>query len=87
MLSGWAQFLSFLFLVFLLLLGLRWVRQRLMWRLRNRLIVTYVFIGVIPVLLLVSMALLAGYLFAGQVRDLHRALRSADRTGAPAGGQ
>ncbi len=40
--------------------------SRLMWRLRNRLIVTYVFIGVIPILLLVSMGLLAGYLFAGQ---------------------
>ena len=33
---------------------------------RNRLIVTYVFIGVIPIILLVAMALLAGYLFAGQ---------------------
>jgi phosphoserine phosphatase RsbU/P len=30
------------------------------------LIVTYIFIGVIPVILLVSMALVAGYLFAGQ---------------------
>ena len=66
MLSGWSQLLSFLFLFFLLLLGLRWVRQKLMWRLRNRLIVTYVFIGVIPILLLICMALLAGYLFAGQ---------------------
>ena len=37
-----------------------------MWRLRNRLIVTYVFIGVIPVILLVAMGLIASYLFAGQ---------------------
>src|ERR1041385_6876453 len=66
MLSGWSQFLSVLFLCFLLLLAFRWVRQKLMWRLRNRLIVTYVFIGVIPILLLVAMGLLAGYLFAGQ---------------------
>ena len=66
LLSGWAQFLSFLFVFFLLLMGFRWVRRRLMWRLRNRLIITYVFIGVIPVLLLVGMGLLAGYLFAGQ---------------------
>ncbi len=50
----------------LLLRGLRWARQRLMWRLRNRLIVTYVFIGVIPIVLLISMVLVAGYLFAGQ---------------------
>lgn len=50
----------------LVLLGFRWLRQNLMWRLRNRLIVTYVFIGVIPLLLLITMATIAGYLFAGQ---------------------
>lgn len=66
MLSGWAAFISYVFLVSALFLGFRWLRKRLMWRLRNRLIVTYVFIGVIPVILLVMMALLAGYLFAGQ---------------------
>ncbi len=66
MLSGWAAFISYVFVFFAILLGFRWLRQRLMWRLRNRLIVTYVFIGVIPVILLVMMALLAGYLFAGQ---------------------
>src|SRR6202167_1037313 len=37
-----------------------------MWRLRNRLIVTYVFIGVIPLILLGAMAYVAGFLFAGQ---------------------
>ena len=41
-------------------------RPRLLWRLRNRLIVTYVFIGVIPVVLLVAMAFITIYLFAGQ---------------------
>ena len=50
----------------LVLLGYRWMRHNLMWRLRNRLVVTYVFIGVIPVVLLVAMAGIAGYLFAGQ---------------------
>jgi sigma-B regulation protein RsbU (phosphoserine phosphatase) len=66
MLSGWSSFLSFVFFAFLVALGFRWIRQKVMWRLRNRLIVTYVFIGVIPVLLLICMALLAGHLFAGQ---------------------
>jgi len=66
MLSGWANFILIVFLNCALILGWRWLRRKLMWRLRNRLIVTYVFIGVIPVILLVSMALLAGYLFAGQ---------------------
>jgi sigma-B regulation protein RsbU (phosphoserine phosphatase) len=64
--SGWATFLTYLFCCFLLLLGYRWLRRRLLWRLRNRLIVTYIFIGVIPLLLLLAMVVLAGYLFAGQ---------------------
>ncbi len=66
MLSGWATFITYVFVCCLLIRSMRWVRKELMWRLRNRLIVTYVFIGVIPIVLLVSMVLLAGYLFAGQ---------------------
>jgi sigma-B regulation protein RsbU (phosphoserine phosphatase) len=65
-LSGWIGLLSFLSLVLFLILGLRQLRARLLWRLRNRLIVTYVFIGVIPVVLLVALALGSFYLFAGQ---------------------
>jgi len=66
LLSGWTSFLLYVFFVCVFVMGLRWVRRQLMWRLRNRLIVTYVFIGVIPMVLLVTMALVAGYLFAGQ---------------------
>src|SRR5271165_2784897 len=66
LLSGWTSFLLYVFFVCAFVMGLRWVRRQLMWRLRNRLIVTYVFIGVIPMVLLVTMALVAGYLFAGQ---------------------
>jgi sigma-B regulation protein RsbU (phosphoserine phosphatase) len=66
MLSGWANFVLYIFIVCGLLMGLRWLRLRLLWRVRNRLIVTYTFIGVIPVILLVAMGLIAGYLFAGQ---------------------
>jgi phosphoserine phosphatase RsbU/P len=66
LISGWATFIAYVFLVFCVVMGFRWIRLRLMWRLRNRLIVTYVFIGVIPIILLVAMALVAGYLFAGQ---------------------
>ncbi len=65
-LSGWASFISLLFVGFALLMSLRWVRRKLLWRLRNRLIVTYVFIGVIPLILLVAGVLVAAYLFAGQ---------------------
>jgi sigma-B regulation protein RsbU (phosphoserine phosphatase) len=66
MVSVWAALVTYVFVVCLLLRGLRWLRQNLMWRLRNRLIVTYIFIGVIPIALILSMALLAAYIFAGQ---------------------
>lgn len=65
-LAGWINFLSVVLGIAGSLLLLRWTRRRLLWRLRNRLLVTYVFIGVIPVVLIVSMALMAAYLFAGQ---------------------
>src|SRR5512146_410625 len=65
-LGGRVGLLTFIATVLLCLLALRWIRRRLMWRLRNRLIVTYVFIGVIPVALLLVMVFLASYLFGGQ---------------------
>jgi len=65
-LGGWVTFLSVLAIVLLAIAGFRWLRSQLLWRLRNRLIVTYVFIGVIPVFLLVVISLITLYLFAGQ---------------------
>jgi sigma-B regulation protein RsbU (phosphoserine phosphatase) len=65
-LTGWVSFLTFASATLFSWLLFRWVRDRVLWRLRNRLIVTYVFIGVIPVILLVTLALTAFYLFAGQ---------------------
>ncbi|HEX8893068.1 MAG TPA: SpoIIE family protein phosphatase [Terriglobales bacterium] len=66
MLSVWTALVTYVFVACLVLRGIRWLRENLMWRLRNRLIVTYVFIGVIPIVLILSMVLLAAYLFAGQ---------------------
>jgi phosphoserine phosphatase RsbU/P len=65
-LGGWVTFLSFVVVALLFVLVLRWVRQKILWRLRNRLIVTYGFIGLVPATLLVAMALITFYLFAGQ---------------------
>jgi sigma-B regulation protein RsbU (phosphoserine phosphatase) len=65
-LGGWVSFLSFVAIVLFLVLAFRWMKARMLWRLRNRLIVTYVFIGVIPVVLLVALAIGSFYLFAGQ---------------------
>ncbi|HET9696426.1 MAG TPA: hypothetical protein VFP40_06130, partial [Terriglobales bacterium] len=64
--DGWIWFLSYLSAFLFLIVALRWFRKRLMWALRNRLIVTYVFIGVIPVVLLIGLGLLMLYLFVGQ---------------------
>ena len=65
-LGGWVSFLSFLVAVLFAVVAFRWLRSQLLWRLRNRLIVTYVFIGVIPVLLLVMISIITLYLLAGQ---------------------
>src|SRR5450755_4136932 len=65
-LTGWVTFLSGLAILLLAIAGFRWLRLKLLWRPRNRLIVTYVFIGVIPVFLLVVISLITLYLLAGQ---------------------
>ncbi|HUS18144.1 MAG TPA: SpoIIE family protein phosphatase [Terriglobales bacterium] len=83
-LNGLAVILSFVLGSLLIVLLLRWVRNEMLWRLRNRLIVTYVFIGVIPVLLILTMVGIAGYMFSNQyvtseVRvDLEKEIRSLE---------
>ncbi|HYY69982.1 MAG TPA: SpoIIE family protein phosphatase [Terriglobales bacterium] len=80
----WVLLLTTTLVVLGFILSLRWFRRRFMWRLRNRLIVTYVFIGVIPLVLVLLMAMIAGYLFAGQFAtflassDLNAELRSLE---------
>jgi phosphoserine phosphatase RsbU/P len=79
--DGWAMFATLVFAFLAVILFCRWGYRPLMWRLRNRLIVTYLFIGVMPILLLVFMGALASYLFAGQFAtyvafsDLHSELQ------------
>jgi sigma-B regulation protein RsbU (phosphoserine phosphatase) len=64
--SGWAIFATLIFAFCALVVACRWGYRPLLWPLRNRLIVTFLFIGVMPILLLLLMGGLAGYLFAGQ---------------------
>ena len=64
--AGWIALLTLVNVVLFAVLGIRWMRNVLMWRLRNRLIVTYLFIGVIPVALIASIVLLGGYLMTAQ---------------------
>src|SRR6476646_6740446 len=65
-LGGWVGFLAFVAAVLFFILGFRWVKRRILWRLRNRLIVTYMCIGVIPAVLLVAMGLITLYGLGGQ---------------------
>jgi phosphoserine phosphatase RsbU/P len=62
----WIRFLVFDAALLFSIASFRTLKRKVLWRLRNRLIVTYVFIGVIPVMLLVGMTAITAYLFAGQ---------------------
>ncbi len=87
-LGGWVAFLAFLAVVLFSILAFRWLKRRILWRLRNRLIVTYVFIGVIPAVLLVAMAFITIYGLAGQfavyvlTSEIHAQLRSLEAVNA-----
>ena len=65
-LGGWVSFLSFISILFFAILAFRFLKAKILWRLRNRLIVTYIFIGVVPTLLLIGMTFVTLYLLAGQ---------------------
>jgi len=68
--AGFRGIVMFFFIVCAAIVLLGWlidlVRTKLMWRLSNRLVVTYFLIGFAPVFLFVVLAGLAGYVFAGQ---------------------
>ena len=61
-LDGWTSFLGWVLAILLLVLSLRWFRAHVMWSVRNRLIVTYLFIGGVPVALLAALAIGSGYI-------------------------
>src|ERR1700690_4065432 len=56
------------FLLILCCIPLLWrfVFRRLLWKVRNRLIVTYLLMGLTPVVLFVTLALILLYFFSGQ---------------------
>src|SRR5215467_11093928 len=62
----WVDLLSLAVLILLGVLAWRWISVHLLWRVRNRLIATHLFIGIVPLLLLVVLAGLAVYLFTYQ---------------------
>jgi len=91
--GGWVKFLIFVAALLFSILAFRWLKRKLLWRLRNRLIVTYVFIGVIPAVLLVAMALITLYGFAGQfaifvvTSEINSQLRNMEAVNAAVGNE
>src|SRR5258708_28081654 len=68
--GGFFSFLKYLAVlagVYLLFRLIGWWRNRLLWSLRNRLIVAYLFIAVVPILLIVALVLLAGRILYTQL--------------------
>ncbi|HEV3512177.1 MAG TPA: SpoIIE family protein phosphatase [Candidatus Sulfotelmatobacter sp.] len=92
-LGGWVGFLTFCAAILFFILAFGWIRRRILWRLRNRLIVTYVFIGVIPAVLLVGMALITLYGLGGQfavfvvTSDIHSQLQSLEAVNSAVGNE
>src|SRR5258705_1760697 len=65
--SGFLLFLAVLAFGYVIFRGFRWARKRLLWSLRNRLVIAYLFIAVVPVRLLLTMAGLGAYLLYWQL--------------------
>ncbi|MFZ0760930.1 MAG: SpoIIE family protein phosphatase [Candidatus Sulfotelmatobacter sp.] len=92
-LGGWIEFLIFDAALLFSILAFRRLKQKILWRLRNRLIVTYVFIGVIPAVLLIAMALITLYGLAGQfavfvvTSEIDSQLRSMEAVNAAVGNE
>jgi len=81
-LGGWLVLIFLIAAGYLIVQFARWTRKRLLWGLRNRLIVAYVFIAVVPVVLLATMVGISGYLLYFQLGahllsdDLHERIDS-----------
>src|SRR5438874_4798223 len=79
---SFAKFVGLLSAGYLVFRAISWWRNRLLWSLRNRLIVAYLFIAVVPVLLLLTLAILAGQILYSQLggyllyEDIHSRLAS-----------
>ncbi|MFN2455087.1 MAG: hypothetical protein ABR577_12785 [Pyrinomonadaceae bacterium] len=57
--------------------GFRYAERRLLWRVRRRLIITYLFIGLTPIVLLASLGFIAALIGAGQAMSRLVAVETA----------
>jgi phosphoserine phosphatase RsbU/P len=51
--------------------GFRWLKKRLLWKVRNKIIISYAILGIVPILILAFMSWFALRLFLGQVAALY----------------
>src|SRR6266852_5497233 len=65
--ANFLKYLAVLAGIYLLFRFIGWWRNRLLWSLRNRLIVAYLFIAVVPIMLIVTLVLLAGRILYSQL--------------------
>jgi sigma-B regulation protein RsbU (phosphoserine phosphatase) len=71
---------AFVLLIWAIVIAFR-ERRRMMWKVRDRLIVTYVFIAVVPITLILALIFVAGYLLMGQT-SAYLIGNALDRRGA-----
>jgi phosphoserine phosphatase RsbU/P len=77
-LASFLKFLAILATVYAVFRIAGWWRTRLLWSLRNRLIVAYLFIAVVPILLILTLVVLAGQILYSQLgayllyEDIHQ---------------
>ncbi len=68
--SSWALLSTFSTFVLGITVAFKWAvvgTRRIIWRLRYRLVVAYLFIAVVPILLIIALVGLSAYVFTGQV--------------------
>src|SRR5215469_3231552 len=63
---GFTKFLALCFAVYLLFRLISWGRNKLLWSLRNRLVIAYIFIAFVPVLLILTGAILGARILYSQ---------------------
>jgi sigma-B regulation protein RsbU (phosphoserine phosphatase) len=62
----WMVFVVPVWVVFSCIILYRWLVNHVLWKVRNRLVVTYLLMGLTPVVLFVTLAGIAAYVFSGQ---------------------
>ena len=65
--AGLVRFLLVIALVFRLFSGLLFLAKKILWRVRNRLLVTYVLVGLVPIVLVLAMVSIIATILMGQI--------------------